>query len=170
MSMPVKQSETYNISSIALDSEDDGSSGGSADNSSNSPEQGEAVQHLAESLACLVAQIEPLSELGAAGSIDGANVLNVRVDTGSQGSTLGQRRDSAWRRDTTDAEDVESQELETNSEQHSRCWHGKDTDWWVVGTCAGNQFNHDKEPSKGQIPVKPIKLRSVSRISAYQIV
>ena len=60
-----KLSGTYNVSSIALNGEDDGGGDSSADNSTDSPEQGQAVQHLTKSLASLVAQVEPLPELGA---------------------------------------------------------------------------------------------------------
>ena len=113
-------SVTYNVSSVALDCEDNGGGDGSADNGADSPEQCQAVQHLTESLASLVAQVEPLPELGASGSIHSANVLNVRVDTRSQGGTLGQRRDTAWRRDTTDAEDVEGGKLRQSGEEYWR--------------------------------------------------
>ena len=60
------------------------------DDSTDSPEQCQAVQHLTKSLASLVAQVEPLPEFGASRSINSANVLDVRVDARSQGSTFGQ--------------------------------------------------------------------------------
>lgn len=75
--------DTYNISSVTWDSEDDGSGGSGADNSTDSPEERQAVQHLTEGLAGLVAEVESLSELGASRSIDSADVLNVCIDTWS---------------------------------------------------------------------------------------
>lgn len=128
--------ETYDIGGITLDGEDDGRACSRAYNSTNAPEQSHAVEHLAETFASLVAQIEALAELGAAGAINTADVLNVRVDARAQGCALWQRGDTAWSWDAPDAEDVEEEQLDANGKQHGGRGHSEDADRGVVGTCA----------------------------------
>jgi hypothetical protein len=133
----VKQkTDTHNVSSIALNSENNNSRDNGACNGSNGPEQRHAVQHLAERLARLVTQIQALAELGAAGAVDGANVLNVGVDAGAEGRALGKRGDTARGGNLHDAQNVHDDELDTDGEEHRGRGHGEDTDWRVVGTGA----------------------------------
>jgi len=94
------------------------------------------VQHLAEGLARLVAQVQALAELGASGTVDSANVLDVCVDAGAERGALGQGRDAAGRGDLHDAEDVDDDELDADGEQHGGGGHGEDADGRVVGACA----------------------------------
>jgi len=94
------------------------------------------VQHLAEGFAGLISEIEPLAELCASRSINSANVLDVCVDARAERCALGQRRDAAWCWDLHDAEDVDDDELDANSEEHGWCGHGEDTDGGVVRACA----------------------------------
>lgn len=93
------------------------------------------MQHLAEAFAGLVAQVEALTELSATGSIDGADILDVCVDTGAEWCALWEGRDAAWGWDALDAEDVEEEELNANGEEHCGRGHGEDADRRVVGTC-----------------------------------
>ena len=131
--------DTYNICSITLNGKDDDCAGKGADDGANSPKQGLAVQHLAEGFAGLVAQVEPLAELGASGTVDGAHVLDEGVDAGAERCAHGQGRDSArsWLLHIT--EDIDEDQLNANGEEHSRCGHGEHTDGRVVGTCATSQ-------------------------------
>ena len=80
---------TYNVGSVALNSENDGSGNYSADNGANGPEECQAVQHHAEALAGLVTEVQSLAELGTTGSVNSANVFNVRVDTRTERRALG---------------------------------------------------------------------------------
>jgi hypothetical protein len=174
------RTDTYNISCVALDSEDNNSSGNGACNGANGPEKSLAVQHLTESLAGLVSQVQPLAELRASRSVNSANVLDVCVDSRAERRALGQRRDTAGCGNLHDAENIDYDELHTNGEQHGRRRHREHTDGWVVGTGAAtmslawvavkgeeknvrNQFDHNKEPSNGEVPVEPIELSIISR-------
>jgi hypothetical protein len=56
---------TYDVSCVSLNGEDDGRAHDGANNRANGPEQRQAMQHLAERLASLVAQIQALAELRA---------------------------------------------------------------------------------------------------------
>lgn len=80
---------TYNVGSVALNSENDGSGNYSADNGANGPEECQAVQHHAEALAGLVSEIQSLTELSATRSVNSANVFNVCIDAGSERCALG---------------------------------------------------------------------------------
>lgn len=125
--------KTYDIGSVTLNGKDDDCAGGRADNGPNGPEQGHAVQHLAESFAGLVAQVEALTELGATRAVDCADVLNVCVDTGAEGGASWQGRDTAWSRDLHDAEDIDEEQLDADGEEHGGRRHGENTDRGVVG-------------------------------------
>jgi hypothetical protein len=127
---------TYNVSSVALDGEDDSRAYDRSNNGTNGPEKCQAVQHLPERLAGLVPEVKSLAELSTTGSVDAANILNVCVDTGAERRTLGQRGDTARRGHIHDAQDVYYEELNTNGEHHGRGGHGEDTDRRVMGTCA----------------------------------
>jgi hypothetical protein len=94
------------------------------------------VQHLAERLARLVPQVQALSELRAAGAVDGANVFDVRVDAGAERRALGERGDATRRGDFHDAQDVDDDELYADGEEHGGRGHGEDANGRVVGTCA----------------------------------
>jgi hypothetical protein len=128
--------DTYNVSSVSLNREDNDRARDCAHNCANRPEQRLAVQHLAEGLARLVPQVQALSELGAAGAVDAANVFNVSVDAGAEWRSLRERGDAAGCGDFQDAQDVNDDEFDANGKEHSGRGHGEDADGRVVGTCA----------------------------------
>jgi hypothetical protein len=127
---------TYNVSSVSLNGEDNDGARDRARNRANCPEQRLAVQHLAEGLARLVPQVQALSELGAAGAVDAADVFNVSVDAGAQWRALRERGDAAGCGDFQDAQDIDNDELDANGEEHRGRGHGEEADGRVVGTCA----------------------------------
>jgi hypothetical protein len=94
------------------------------------------VQHLAESFASLVAKVESLAELCATGSVHGANVLNICVNSRTERCALRKRRDTAGCWDLHDAQDVYNDQLDTDGKEHGWRRHGQDSDGWVVGAGA----------------------------------
>jgi len=123
------------------------------------------VKHLAEGLASLVSQIQTLSELRAAGSVDSADVFNVGVDAGSKRCAHGEGADSAGCPNASDAKGVDDKEFEANGEQHGCGGNGKNADRRVVGAGSGDELDHNEEPADGQVPVEPVKL---SRLATYK--
>lgn len=150
-----------NIGNVSINGKNDCRCSSRAHNSANSPEEGQAVQHFAEVLACLIAKIKALAELGTSRSVHGADVLNVGVDARAQGCTNRKRGDATWRGNFHDAKDVDEQELTADDEQHGGGRHGEETNGRVARRGAGYQFDHDKEPAKRQIPVKPVQIPSL---------
>jgi len=85
----VKKEITYNVSSISLDGEDDCCANHGCDDGTNGPEECQAVEHRAEALASLVTEVQSLAELGTTGSVNSADVFNIRVDTRTERRALG---------------------------------------------------------------------------------
>jgi hypothetical protein len=166
---------TYHVSSISLNREDNHSRSRSNSDSSKAPEQRQAVKHFTELLASLISQIESLSELGSTGSVNGANVFHICVDSRTERGTHGKGGNSARCRDLEVAEEIDKEEFAPNSEGHGRGRHSEKTNRRVVWTGAAgdmlaevgekmergyvhDEFDHDEEPSDREIPVEPIKL------------
>jgi hypothetical protein len=59
----VDKGVTYNISNVSAGGEDNGSSRRSNRAATNCPEQSDAMEHLAEVVARLIPQVQPLPEL-----------------------------------------------------------------------------------------------------------
>jgi len=156
-----RESPSNNVGSVSVDGKYDGNGDCSTDDGANGPEKGQTVKHLAEGFAGLVAEVQSLAELGATRAVHSADVLDVGVDSRSEGSADGERRNPARGWDTPDAEDIDQEKFHADGEDHGGCGNGQQSDGWVMGTCAGNQFDHDKEPSNREIPVKPIQIPSV---------
>lgn len=124
------------------------------------------MQHLAERLAGLVPQVQALAELCASASVNGTDILNVRVYTRSEERALRQRGNAARSAIAEEAEDVDEEELYTDGEEHGRGGNGEDADGRVARTGSCDELDHDEEPADGEIPVEPVELQGVSIMRA----
>jgi len=83
-------------------------------------------------MASLVSQVETLSELGAAGAVDCANILDDAVDAGSELGAARKRRNANRRLVAKVAHYVNDNHLRAKSESHARNGHGKESDWRLL--------------------------------------
>lgn len=126
------------------------------------------MQHLSERFAGLIPQVKSLPELCATASIDGANVFDVGVDTGTELGALGKGGDTAGGTPTEHTQDIDDEKLDTDGEEHGGGWDSKDADGRVVRAGTGDELDHDEKPADGEIPVEPVKLHEKSvRFSLY---
>lgn len=77
------EEDTYNISSVSRDGENNGRAHCRSYDGANGPKEGQAVKHFTESLAGLVSEVQSLTEFGATRSVDSTNVFDVGVDARS---------------------------------------------------------------------------------------
>lgn len=105
-------------------------------NRTNPLEKRKVVQHLSEMFTGLIPQIETLSEPGATGAVNGADVFDICVNSWAEGRTFGDRRDATGCGDAEEAEDID--EEDGGAEGKTRCGggDGEEATGWIFETCA----------------------------------
>lgn len=98
------------------------------------------MQHLPKDLASLIPQVQSLSELRSARSVDGANVLDVCVYPGTERRPLGKGGDAAWGGDLEKAKNVYEEEFAAYGEAHGGGGDGEEADGRIAGACSTEEL------------------------------
>lgn len=86
------------IGSIFLDGEDESANDGGSNLGTDTPEQCQSMEHLAEIVAGFVSGVESLTEGDIATTVDSDNVFDDPVNSGTQLRSSRHRRDTEGRR------------------------------------------------------------------------